>query len=93
MDKESPSSSVLTVVGIIGSMLLFAIILGLTYIPSSKEAVNQEIVDKRLATRASIDAAGARALDEAALIDVEKKIYKIPVEQAVGLTIAKLRGE
>ncbi|MCH2155489.1 MAG: hypothetical protein MK080_05760 [Opitutales bacterium] len=91
MEHDKPSSPLLTVVGVIGSMLIFVLILGIAYLPGRNEPVNQQIVDMRTATKESVDASGAKALNEAALIDAENKIYKIPVDQAVALTIEKLQ--
>ena len=91
MEHDNPSSPLLTVVGVIGSMLIFVLILGIAYLPGRNEPVNQQIVDMRTATKESVDASGAKALNEAALIDAENKIYKIPVDQAVALTIEKLQ--
>ena len=79
--------------GAVGSLLLFLIILAITYIPSDKEPVEGNITAMREATLEENSALDMRKLKEVKLVDPVGKIYKIPVADAMDITAAKLQKE
>ena len=82
-----------TFLGVVGSMLLFLLILAISYIPSDKDPVEGNIAEMREATFAENYAAQRKAINETRVVDPNAGIYKIPVSDAIDLTAAKLQSE
>ena len=82
-----------TFLGVIGSMLLFLLILAISYIPSSKEPVGANIDAIQDATFEENYAAQRKAFNEVKVVDPNAGIYKIPVTDAIDLTAAKLQSK
>ncbi|MGB0371262.1 MAG: hypothetical protein ACPGN3_07895 [Opitutales bacterium] len=91
-NEPSQYSKVFSFVGVLGSMLLFLVILMITYIPSDKEPVGANVSSLREATLEENSAADRRKLNEVKAVDPVAGIYKIPVSDAIELTVAKLEG-
>lgn len=90
--EESPSAKKLfSFLGVVGSMLLFLLILAITYIPSDKAPVEGNITAMREAVLEENAAADAKKLNEVKVLDPTAGIYKIPVTDAIDLTAAKLQ--
>ena len=90
--EDPPSAKKLfSIMGIVGSMLLFFIILAITYIPKDREPVEGNIVAMREATLEENTATDQEKLNEVKVIDPNARIFKIPVSDAMDLTAAKLQ--
>ena len=89
--KPAKYPQLLTFLGVVGSMLLFLVILAITYIPSDKAPVEGNIVAMREATFEANYAAQRKSIDETKVVDPTSGIYKIPVSDAIDITAAKLQ--
>jgi hypothetical protein len=83
----SPSSRLLSFTGIIGAILVFAVILFVAYLPSRPAPVDQAVNEARQATADESRAAGAAKLTGFEIIDADAGIVRIPIEDAMDATV------
>lgn len=88
--ETSHSNYTLSVVGAIGSMLLFGFIIFIAYVPNRPEPVNEDIITQRKATLAEVRAAQNEAATTYAWINKEQGTVRIPVSQAMTLAAKRL---
>ena len=90
--ESSIISQLLTFTGISGAMLLFAMVLYVAYLPGRPPAVDQARNEER--TQAADE---ARAEGLAKITGFERNeetgIIRIPIEDAMNLTVAEYRSE
>ena len=89
----STNSRLLSLVGIIGAIFVFAIILFVAYLPSRPAPVDQAVNDARQATADEARAAGVAKLAGFEVINVEAGIVRIPIQDAMELTVAAYSAE
>lgn len=85
----SNSSRLLSFVGIIGAILVFAVILLVADMPGNTTAVDQVANEARQAKADEARAAGAAKLTGFEVIDAEAGIVRIPIEDAMEATVAE----
>ena len=88
--ETSHSNYTLSVVGAVGSMLLFGFIIFIAYIPNRPGPVNEDQVEARMTTLAEVTAAQNEAATSYAWIDQDKGTVRIPFSQAMTLTAKRL---
>lgn len=92
--ETSHSNYTLSVVGGIGSMLLFALIIYIAYVGNRPDSVSAEIVQQRLENLAEVNAAQAKIANNYAWVNKEQGTVRIPLSQAMTLTAERLgKGE
>ncbi|MFQ3240423.1 MAG: hypothetical protein ACI9A1_000200 [Lentimonas sp.] len=84
----SPGNRLLSFVGIIGAILVFAVILFVAYLPSRPTAVDQTVSDARQATADEARAAGVAKLKGYEVIDEAAGTVRIPIKDAMDQTVA-----
>jgi hypothetical protein len=84
----STSSRLLSFTGIIGAILVFAVILFVAYLPSRPAPVDQAANAARQAKADEARAAGAAKLTGYEVINVEAGTVRIPIEDAMNATVA-----
>ena len=84
----SPSSRLLSLTGIIGAILVFAVILFVAYLPSRPTAVDQAVNDARQAKADEARAAGVAKLTGYEVINEEAGTVRIPIQDAMDQTVA-----
>ena len=89
MSSEEPtiSNKLLTFVGIIGAILIFALVMFVAYLPTLPDPANQKTWDDRQAAADAARAAGAAKLEGYEVINQEAGIVRIPIEDAKALTL------
>lgn len=92
--KISKSNTFLTFLGCLGAFLVFVLIIFIAYLPNRPERVDAQVYATRQAKADESRAAGIQKLTNYELIDAEAGIVRIPIEDAISLTIASYnRGQ
>jgi hypothetical protein len=84
----STSSRLLSLVGIIGAILVFAAILFVAYLPSRPAAIDQAVNDERQAKADQARAEGVAKLIGFEVIDAGAGTIRIPIADAMDSTVA-----
>lgn len=89
MSSEEPtlSNNVLTFIGSIGAILIFALIIFITYLPTVADPADQKANEDRQAAADSVRAAGAAKLEGYEVLNKEAGTVRIPIEDAKALTL------
>ena len=87
--KISKSNTFLTFLGCLGAFLVFVLIIFIAYLPNRPERVDAQVYATRQAKADESRAAGIQKLTNYELIDAEAGIVRIPIEDAISLTIAR----
>ncbi len=88
--ETSHSNFLLSVVGAVGSMLLFALIIAIAYVPNRPQPVNEDIVQQRKDNLTEVRAAQAKAADNYSWVNEQEGVVRIPISQAMQLTAQRL---
>ena len=84
----SKSNTFLTFLGCLGAFLVFVLIIFVAYLPNRPERVDAQVYATRQAKADESRAAGVQKLTNYELIDAEAGTARIPIEEAISLTIA-----
>ena len=84
----STGNRLLSLVGIIGAILVFAVIFFVAYLPSRPAPVDQAVNEARQAKADEARAAGLAKLSSYEVIDAEAGVVRIPIEEAMAATVA-----
>ena len=84
----SKSNTLLTFLGCLGAFLVFVLIIFIAYLPNRPERVDAQVYATRQAKADESRAAGVQKLTNYELIDAEAGTARIPIEEAISLTIA-----
>ena len=88
----STSSRLLSLVGIIGAILVFAAILFVAYLPSRPAAVDQAANEARQTKADVARAAGVAKLTGFEVIDADAGTVRIPIADAMDSTVAAYKN-
>ncbi len=93
--KEGEGVEKLVVSGVASAafILLFVLILWVAYLPTHSEEVDGESRVAQEAKLSETKAKSAEKLEQYAVANAAEGIYRIPIEQAMELTVAKYKGE
>jgi hypothetical protein len=86
--QVSKSNTLLTFLGCLGALLVFVLIIFIAYLPNRPEAVDAQVSATRQAKADESRAAGIQKLTNYELINTEAGIARIPIKEAMSLTIA-----
>ena len=89
-DQPSRLQFGLSVVGIVAALFMFAFIILIAYLPTRPEPVDQALIDQRLATLAEVNSEQHDLATTYGWVDQNKEIVRIPIEQAMKLTVRDL---
>ena len=84
----SKSNTFLTFLGCLGAFLVFVLIIFVAYLPNRPERVDEQVYATRQAKADESRAAGVQKLTNYELIDAEVGTARIPIDEAISLTIA-----
>ena len=84
----SKSNTFLTFLGCLGAFLVFVLIIFVAYLPNRPERVDAQVYATRQAKADESRAAGIQKLTNYELIDAEVGTARIPIDEAISLTIA-----
>ena len=84
----SKSNTFLTFLGCLGAFLVFVLIIFVAYLPNRPERVDAQVYATRQAMADESRAAGVQKLTNYELIDEDAGIARIPIDEAINLTIA-----
>ena len=84
----SKSNILLTFLGCLGAFLVFVLIIFIAYLPNRPERVDAQVYATRQAKADESRAAGVQKLTNYELIDAEAGTARIPIEEAISLTMA-----
>ena len=84
----SKSNTLLTFLGCLGAFLVFVLIIFIAYLPNRPERVDAQVYAIRQAKADESRAAGIQKLTNYELIDAEAGTARIPIEEAISLTIS-----
>lgn len=91
--ETSHSNYLLSFLGAVGSLLLFAFILFLAYLPNRPPPVDQEIVNSRLENLAQTRATQRDLASSYGWVNRQEGVVRIPTERAMELAIARLAAD
>ena len=83
----SKSNFLLTILGSLGAILIFALILFIAYLPNRPDPVDAAISAERQAKADESRAAGIKKLSTFELLDSDSGIARIPIEDAMRHTV------
>jgi hypothetical protein len=83
----SKSNTLLSFLGSLGAILIFALILFLAYLPNRPAPVDAQIKADRQSKADEARAAGIQKLTSLEVVDAEAKIARIPIEDAMLMTV------
>lgn len=90
--KESFSvNRLLSLTGIVGAILVFAIILYVAYLPGKPPVVDYKVAEERKMNADEARAEGLAKITGYEIIDSEAGIARIPVNEAMDLTVDAYR--
>ena len=94
MSQTEPSkvNRLLSLIGIVGTILVFAVILYVAYLPGRPSAVGYEVAEQRKQTADETRAAGLAKITRYETIDAEAGIVSIPIEDAMNSTVDAYRA-
>ena len=84
----SKRNTLLTFLGCLGAFLVFVLIIFIAYLPNRPERVDAQVYATRQAKADESRAAGVQKLTNYELINAEAGTVRIPIEDAISLTIA-----
>jgi len=89
--ETSHSNYLLSIIGALGSILLFGLIVLIAYVYMFKpDPVNQQRVQERLAIRGEVESKQKALTTEYAVVNKEAGVVRIPTELAMQLTVKKI---
>ena len=83
----SKSNYLLTILGSLGAILIFALILFLAYLPNRPDPVDAGVMAERQAKADESRAAGIKKISTFELIDLNSGVVRIPIEDAMRHTV------
>ncbi|MBC2603092.1 hypothetical protein [Puniceicoccus vermicola] len=89
--ETSWGNRTLSVIGGVGFILLFLLILWLAYLPYRPEPISEVLAETRLQNLQEIRNASAEVIDSYGVVNPNEGIYRIPVEEAMRLTVEQYR--
>lgn len=94
MSQKEPFSAnqLLTLTGIVGSLLVFAIILYVAYLPGRPPAVDYKVAEERKQNADEARAEGWAKITGYEVIDPETGSVRIPINEAMDLTVEAYRA-
>ena len=82
-------NQLLSLVGIVGTILVFAVILYVAYLPGRPPAVDYKVAEERKQTADEARAAGLAKITGYEVVDAEAGRVRIPIEAAMDLTVVE----
>ena len=87
--ESSTLNQLFMFIGIAGSILIFAVILYVAYLPALPPAVDKSVGEKRLKAANEVRAAGLAKITVFEVIDAETGVVRIPIKEAMNLTVSE----
>ena len=85
--ETSTANRLLSLAGIIGAILVFAVILFVAYLPGRPPAVDSTIAEKRKQAADETRAAGQAKISGYEVIDPAAGLARIPIREAMDMTV------
>lgn len=85
-------SKLLSLAGIIGTILVFAVVLYVAYLPARPPAVDQKQSEERKQAADEARVAGLAKISGYEVIDKEAGVARIPIEDAIDLTLSEYKS-
>lgn len=94
MSQKEPFSvdQLLSLTGIVGAILIFAVILYVAYLPGKPPAIDYKIAEERKMNADETRAAGLAKITGYEIIDSEAGTVRIPISEAMNLTVDVYRA-
>lgn len=95
MSEKEPSTTnqLYTFLGCLGAIASFALIAFIAYLPRQADPADQAVKEQRQIKADEARAAGKAKLNSYALVDAEKRIVRIPVENAMDIVVQQYLGK
>ena len=91
MSQQEPtislSNNVLTFIGALGALLIFALIMLVAYLPNLPDPADLKAIEDRQFKADDARAAGVAKLAGYEVLDAEAGVVRIPIEQAKEITL------
>jgi len=84
---EPSSNMLISLLGSAGALLLFALIIWLTYIPTRSDKVDIATRTQRENQLVETKARATKTLNNYSIVNSAEGIYRIPIEKAMQLTV------
>ena len=85
--ESSEISRLLSLAGIVGAILVFAVVLYVAYLPGRPPAVDSKVAEERKQAADEARAAGLAKISTLEVMDAEAGIVRIPIADAIELTV------
>lgn len=90
---SSTVNRLLSLTGIVGAILVFAVILYVAYLPGRPPAVDYKVGEARKQTADEAQAAGIAKITGYEVIDAEAGVVRIPIEAAMDSIVAEYNDD
>ncbi len=88
--ENSAQTQLVSFLAIVGSILLFALVIYLAYLPNRPAPVDAQLIESRKQQLAEVEAAGNSALRDYRIINRNEGVVVVPIERAMLLTVQEL---
>jgi hypothetical protein len=88
-DKPSTSKQthIVSFLAIVGTILLFVLVICLAYLPHRPEPVDAHLIESRKQQLAEVNASGHAALRDYRIVNRDEGVAVVPIERAMSLTV------
>lgn len=86
-ETDSKSNLIISLLASAAGILLFALILWLTYLPTHSDRADANLRMERESKLTSLRAGAEQLLENYGMVNAADGIYRIPIEQAMQLTV------
>lgn len=90
--ETSHSNMILSIIGALGTLLLFALIVYIAYyVPAQRmDSASANIASERKSTLAEVQSQAKDTATTYGVVDAEKEVVRIPIERAMELVVPRL---
>jgi hypothetical protein len=88
--ENSAQKQLVSFLAIVGSILLFVLVIYLAYLPNRPAPVDAQLIESRQQQLAEVEAAGKSALRDYRIVNRNEGVVVVPIERAMLLTVQEL---
>ncbi|MDX2111251.1 MAG: hypothetical protein SFY80_13535 [Verrucomicrobiota bacterium] len=92
-EEPSDSRTLFSAIAWVGVILIFVFIVWVAYLPNRPGPIDQAVIDRRIAIRKKVAAEQHTAISTYGWVDQGKGIVRLPIEEAMSITIQRLNKD
>jgi hypothetical protein len=89
----SKQTLIVSFLAVIGSLLLFMLVIYLAYLPNRPAPVDAHLIEARKQQLAEVDASGQAALRDYRIVNREAGVAVIPIERAMTIIVREFNSQ